>query len=60
MATWRNFSSIKGKSRSDRKKNAQLKVQSLYDIKVGTDVAEAILIGRWGAGSHERNKIIKF
>ena len=59
-ATWRSFSQIKGRSRSDQKKNAQLKIKNLYDISVTQDEADAILIGRWGASEHEKRKIVTF
>lgn len=60
VATWRNYSGVKGKTRTDRKKSAQLIVKNLYDITVNTDTADAILIGRWGAAEHKSNDIIMF
>lgn len=60
IATWRNFSGIRGKTRTDRKRNAQLLVEKLYDIKVTQDEADAILIGRWAADDHKKNDIIWF
>ena len=51
---------MKLKERTDRKKNAQLKIQKLYDIKVDNDTADAILIGRWAAHEQEKSKIIMF
>jgi hypothetical protein len=33
-ATWRAASQIKGKSRIEKKKNAQIKVKSFYDVSV--------------------------
>lgn len=59
-STWRNYSEIKGKTRTDKKKNAQLKVKKLYDVSVTQDEADAILIGTWGAAQHKRNEIIEF
>lgn len=59
-ATWRNFSNIKGKNRTDRKRSAQLKVQSLYDIEVSQDEADAILITRYAASQHGAIKMIEF
>ena len=59
-STWRAYSEVKGKQRTDRKKNAQLKIQKLYDIKVDNDTADAILIGRWAAHEQEKSKIIMF
>lgn len=48
-ATWRAHSEIKGKTRTDKKKNAQLKIKRFYDVSVTQDEADAILIGRWAA-----------
>lgn len=59
-ATWRANSEIKGKTRNDKKKNAQLKVKKLYDINVTQDEADAILIGRWAVHEHESTKVIMF
>lgn len=46
-ATWREHSNIKGKTRNDKKKSAQIRVKNIYEIEVNVDVAEAILIGEW-------------
>lgn len=59
-SSWRHQSEIKGKTRSDRKKNAQIKIKALYDVNVSQDAADAILIGAWGVYNHNRNKIIQF
>ena len=59
-ATWRNFSNIKGKTRTDKKRNAQLKVEGLYEVKASQDEADAILIGRWAAAEHKTNDVISF
>ena len=59
-STWRSHSNIKGKQRTDRKKNAQLKVKSLYDINVDNDTADAILIGRWAANEQNQTQMITF
>jgi hypothetical protein len=48
-ATWRNFSNVKGKTRTDRKKSAQLIIEKIYNVKVIDDIADAILIGRYAA-----------
>lgn len=60
VATWRNFSEIKGKTRTDKKKNAQLKVKRFYDISITQDEADAILIGRWAAHKKKATQIIEF
>lgn len=59
-ATWRSFNKIKGKARSDQKKNAQLKIKELYDVSVSQDEADAILIGKWAAYEHSQSTIIMF
>lgn len=59
-ATWRALSQIKGKSRTEKKKSAQMKVKKLYDISITQDEADAILIGRWAANEHKQNDLIKF
>lgn len=58
--TWRAHSEIKGKARTDRKKNAQLKVKRFYDIEVDNDIADAILIGRWAVFDHSQSQMINF
>ena len=59
-ATWRAYSEIKGKTRQDKKKNAQLKVKRFYDVSVTQDEADAILIGRWAMHQHKSSEIIEF
>ena len=46
--TWRKHCGIKGKSRADKKKSAQLLVEDFYGKKVTQDEADAICIGRYG------------
>ena len=58
--TWKSYNNIKGKTRSDQKKSAQLRVKALYDIDVTQDEADAILIGRYAAAQHNSMKIIEF
>lgn len=45
---WRKYNNIKGKSRADKKKSAQLLVEEFYQQKVSQDEADAICIGRYG------------
>lgn len=59
-STWRAHSEIKGKERTDRKRNAQLKIKNLYDVQVTQDEADAILIGRWAVHNHNQTKMIEF
>lgn len=47
-ATWKSHSCVRGRTRKEQKKNAILKVKELYGIKVSTDEADAILLGRYG------------
>jgi Holliday junction resolvasome RuvABC endonuclease subunit len=47
VSTWRNCEQIKGRTRTDKKKSAQLRVKKCYNIDVTDDVADAILIGRY-------------
>lgn len=59
-STWRTYSDIKGKQRTDKKRNAQLKIKKIYDIQVTQDEADAILIGRWSVHNHEQTEMISF
>lgn len=59
-ATWRAYSKIKGKSRSDKKKSAQIVVKGLYDLNVSEDEADAVLIGRWAVHDQKQNETITF
>ena len=47
-SVWREYNSIKGKTRADKKKSAQFIVKELYGINVSQDEADAICIGRYG------------
>lgn len=55
-STWRAHCGIKGKSKADKKKNAQLKVKDLYDVTVSNDEADAICIGKYGADTFVKNQ----
>ena len=59
-ATWRAHNKVKGKSRSDKKRSAQIIVKELYDIEATQDEADAILIGRWAAYDRKSNQMITF
>lgn len=59
-ATWRAYSKVKGKTRQDKKRSAQLLVKSLYDLNVSQDEADSILIGAWAVNDNARNRIITF
>ena len=58
--TWRMYSEIKGRTRNDKKKNAQFKVKALYDINVTQDEADAILMGRCAVQDRQKNQTIIF
>lgn len=59
-ATWRALSQIKGKTRTERKRSAQIKVDEFYGIKVTQDEADAILICKWAVNDHKSNDMIIF
>lgn len=59
-ATWRHHSDIKGKNRTDRKRNAQLKIKRLYDVSVTQDQADAILLTSYAAFQHKASSVIMF
>lgn len=46
-AKWREFCEVKGVSRSDKKRSAQLQVEKKYGVQVGQDEADVICIGRY-------------
>lgn len=53
--TWRKLLEIKGKTKADKKKSAQLKVKEWYDISVTNDEADAICLGKYGNYSNKRS-----
>jgi Holliday junction resolvasome RuvABC endonuclease subunit len=53
--TWREACGIKGKSRSERKKSAQLIVQEIYGVNPTQDEADAICIGLYITQRKEKN-----
>lgn len=60
-ATWRAHCDIKGKSRTDKKKSAQLKVKDWYDIQVTQDEADAICIGKYLSETNsKKNTLIQW
>lgn len=52
---WRKHCEIKGSSRSDKKKSAQLKVKEWYDIDTTEDEADAICIGKYSVEVDKKN-----
>lgn len=49
---WRKFAGTAGKTRNAEKQLSVAVVKEKYNVKVNDDVAEAILIGRYGAMHH--------
>lgn len=47
---WKSFSNIKGKNRTEQKRNAQKYVLDNYGKEVTQDEADAILLGKYFAG----------
>lgn len=54
-ATWRSHCGVRGKSRADKKKSAQLIVKEKWDTYVSQDEADAILIGYYEADRNVKN-----
>lgn len=59
-ATWRAASNVRGKSRTEKKKSAQLIVKGLYDLNVSQDEADSILIGKWAIQDRQNHQMITF
>lgn len=51
---WRKYAGTNGANRREEKMLSVAMVKEKYNIKVSDDVAEAILIGRYGAMMHKR------
>ena len=51
---WRKYAGTNGKNRREEKMLSIAVVRDKYGITVSDDVAEAILIGRYGAMMHKR------
>lgn len=58
VGVWRKYCEIKGKSRSDKKKSAQMKVKDWYDVSVTTDEADAICIGKYLAATALKKNVM--
>ena len=56
--TWREHCGIKGKTRTDKKKSAQLMVKDLYGINASQDEADAICIGLYATQKKKANDSI--
>ena len=57
---WRKYAGTCGKSRREEKMLSVAVVKEKYNIKVSDDVAEAILIGRYGSMMHKREVKMAF
>lgn len=57
-AVWREKCGVKGKSRSDKKKSAQLIVKDIYGINASQDEADAICIGFYATQKHKENRSV--
>lgn len=59
-ATWKSNAGVKGKSRADQKKSAQLIVQRLYNIQATQDECDAILLGKYGIEKIKNDRMVNF
>lgn len=60
-ATWRKYCNIRGATRPDKKKSAQLMVKKWYGINVPIDAAEALCIGKYMSETYmDDNAIIEW
>lgn len=60
-ATWKSNAGVKGKSRVDQKKSAQLMVVQLYGIQATQDECDAILLGKYGVDKFlKNNRMVNF
>ena len=57
---WRKYAGTNGKNRKEEKMLSVAAVRDKYGIKVSDDVAEAILIGRYGAMMHKKQVQMAF
>lgn len=59
--TWKSNAGVKGKSRADQKKSAQLIVQKNYHIQATQDESDAILLGKYGVDKFlKNNRMVNF
>lgn len=54
-ATWRAYCGVKGRTRTDKKRSAQLLIKEWYDASVSQDEADAICIGKYEAEQNFHN-----
>ena len=60
-SSWKSNAGVKGKSRVDQKKSAQLIVLQLYNIQATQDECDAILLGKYGVDKFlKNNRMVNF
>jgi len=60
-STWKSHAGVKGKTRIDQKKSAQLIVQTKYNIQATQDESDAILLGKYGVDKYlKNNRMVNF
>ena len=60
-STWKSNAGVKGKSRTDQKKSAQLIVQQIYNIQATQDESDEILLGKYGVDKFlKNNRMVNF
>lgn len=59
-SVWRQHCDIKGRTQTDKKKSAQIRVKEMFDISVTEDVAEAICIGKYLSDTFVQIAIMKW
>ena len=57
---WRKIAGTNGKNRNEEKRLSAAKVKEKYNISVSNDIAEAILIGYYGARAHKKKVPLAF
>lgn len=58
--TWKSFSGVKGKNRDKQKENAQKIVKARFSLSVSSDLADAILLGRYVCNEERFGEMVKW
>lgn len=58
--TWREACGVKGKSRSDKKRSAQIIVKDIYEVNATQDEADAICIGLYATQKKTKNESLMY
>jgi len=53
--TWRHHCEVKGRTRDDRKRSAQLIIKDNYGMLVSNDESDAILIAKYATETNKKN-----